>query len=136
MKRLHFQDYSSLNDIKRSLHNSLPSSLHCRESQLTMLTSHITTHLKKKTPGSLYISGAPGTGKTACLTHILNDPSNSDLLQEASIVTVNCMSIKRPQAIYSTIASELIGQSALKLRSLSALQDVLVEHITSTNVMT
>ena len=31
------------------------------------------THMVAKTAGSLYVSGAPGTGKTAVLTHIIDD---------------------------------------------------------------
>ena len=30
-------------------------------------------HMLAKTAGSLYMSGAPGTGKTAVLTHIIDD---------------------------------------------------------------
>ena len=29
------------------------------------------THVNKRKPGSLYISGAPGTGKTAVIKHLL-----------------------------------------------------------------
>lgn len=59
-RRLVFPNSSGLFEVKRSLHNSAPSSLLCRDQQLSCLTKFIQTHVEKKRPGSLYVSGAPG----------------------------------------------------------------------------
>ena len=119
--------------VKKSLHGSLPSTMLCREEQLATLTEYLTSHLSNKKPGSLYISGAPGTGKTACLTHILND--STELLKSVSVVTVNCMSVKQPQAIFTRIASELLGQKAKKLKTISSLEDALEKYMSTTKKM-
>ena len=105
----------------------------CREEQLATLTDYLRSHISQNKPGSLYISGAPGTGKTACLSHILDD--SSDLVKSVSVVTVNCMSVKQPQAIFTRIACELLGQKAAKLKTLSSLQSALVKYISTTKHM-
>ena len=119
--------------VKKSLHGSLPSSMLCREEQLATLTEYITSHLSSKRSGSLYISGAPGTGKTACLSHILNN--STELLKSVSVVMVNCMGVKQPQAIFTRIASELLGQKTVKLKTISALQDALEKYMSTTKKM-
>lgn len=129
-KRLEFDETVA---VKRSLHNSLPSSMLCREEQLATLTGYLTSHLKQKKPGSLYISGAPGTGKTACLSHIMDN--STDLIKSASVVMVNCMSVKQPQVIFTRIAGELLGNKATKLKTIPSLQDALVKHISTTKEM-
>ena len=60
-------------EVKKSLHKSCPPSLLCREDQLHTLSTFIHSHITKQVPGAIYISGAPGTGKTACLSHILEN---------------------------------------------------------------
>ena len=60
--------YSS---AKKALHTSLPDRLLCREKEIETITTFLKNHVGAKKPGSLYISGAPGTGKTACLKQIL-----------------------------------------------------------------
>ena len=60
--------YSS---AKKALHTSLPERLLCREKETQTIQSFLKNHLDARKPGSLYISGAPGTGKTACLKQIL-----------------------------------------------------------------
>ena len=62
------QQYSK---VRRALHSSHPNNLLCREKEITEIRKFLQNHLLKGTPGSLYISGAPGTGKTACLTKIM-----------------------------------------------------------------
>ena len=57
--------------MRRALHSSHPDNLLCREKEITEIRSFLQNHLPKGKPGSLYISGAPGTGKTACLTRII-----------------------------------------------------------------
>ena len=57
--------------VRRALHSSHPDNLLCREKEIADIRSFLHNHLPKGKPGSLYISGAPGTGKTACLTRIM-----------------------------------------------------------------
>lgn len=57
--------------VRRALHSSHPENLLCREDEIAEISSFLQSHLNKGKPGSLYISGAPGTGKTACLRKIM-----------------------------------------------------------------
>lgn len=57
--------------VKKALHTGAPKSLLCREKELETIQTFLHSHLSKQKPGSLYISGAPGTGKTACLTKVM-----------------------------------------------------------------
>ena len=126
-------DFDGTAAVKKSLHSSLSSTMLCREEQLATLTEYITSHLSNKKSGSLYISGAPGTGKTACLSYILGN--STELLESISVVMVNCMNVKQPQAIFTRIASELLGQKAMKLKTISALQDALEKYMSTTKKM-
>lgn len=62
----------------RALHSTAPMSLPCRDDKLSELRMFLETHLCNKTSGTLYISGPPGTGKTASLNFVLSDPKVSD----------------------------------------------------------
>ena len=44
----------------------------CRENEKHFLTEFLSEHIRSRIPGSLYISGPPGTGKTATLTYLLS----------------------------------------------------------------
>ena len=58
---------------KQALHSSIPERLLCRDKEIDKIQNFLEKHLIAKKAGSLYISGAPGTGKTACLRCILNE---------------------------------------------------------------
>lgn len=45
-----------------------------REKEIEWMENFLITHLDKEESASLYISGQPGTGKTACLSYILQLP--------------------------------------------------------------
>ncbi|KAJ8930389.1 hypothetical protein NQ314_016816 [Rhamnusium bicolor] len=91
-------------NARRALHSAFPTDMPGRENELNDLKDFIKQHLTKKSSGSLYISGPPGTGKTASLNKILEE---EDISSQLCKVYVNCTSIKSPTAIYSRIAKEL-----------------------------
>lgn len=61
---------------RQALHASQPSSLPGREEHLQTVQSFLLSRLKSKAEqgGALYLSGAPGTGKTASVTLTLQHP--------------------------------------------------------------
>ena len=54
--------------IREQLHTSLPETMLCREKESLVVNKFLEKNLREETCRSLYISGAPGTGKTVCLT--------------------------------------------------------------------
>ena len=56
---------------KQLLHTGLPERVICRETEQDYVNSFLDSHIKKKLSGSLYISGAPGTGKTAVVSNMM-----------------------------------------------------------------
>lgn len=95
-----------LKETIKSLHNAVPSSLLCREKELATLSSFLKTTVEANMAGSLYVSGPPGTGKTACITHLLENYKDTSL----TVININCMDIQRPQAIFNCISSKLLGE--------------------------
>ena len=57
---------------KKALHTALPERVLCREKESDVVRAFLDKHLRQKKGGSLYISGAPGTGKTVVLSHMIN----------------------------------------------------------------
>lgn len=89
---------------RKALHTTTPSSLPGRDKELKELGEFIRHHLEKQTSASLYVSGPPGTGKTASLNFILG---KEDLIDNILQLYVNCTAIKSPGSIYSRIVKEL-----------------------------
>lgn len=58
---------------KQVLHAAVPDQLQGRERETRILRQFLQEHVLGRRPGSLYVSGAPGTGKTACLSRVLLD---------------------------------------------------------------
>lgn len=113
---------------KKSLHGGHPETLDCRDDHIAMLSGYVRSHLDDRTPGSLYVSGPSGTGKTVCITHILKDVKGA--------IVINCMSLKNPQSVYQRIASELLpGGGSRGQRKGAQLRTQLEEHITSAKDM-
>ncbi|XP_076670842.1 cell division cycle 6 [Andrena cerasifolii] len=88
----------------KALHSSAPVTLPGREAQLVKLQEFIEKHLNNETSGSLYVSGPPGTGKTACLSRLMLKP---EFKSQLKVVYVNCTTMKSAAAIYGKIIQEL-----------------------------
>lgn len=62
-----------LQSVKQALHTAIPERLMSREAERASIRSFLEDKVLQHVPGSLYISGAPGTGKTACLNCVLQE---------------------------------------------------------------
>lgn len=98
-------------NARKSLHSSITEYLPGREEELTRLQKCLLEHLDQETSGSLYISGPPGTGKTACLFKIMQQ---SEVKSKFKVVYINCTSMKSAAAIYAKIVQELSISSTTK----------------------
>ncbi|NXS13584.1 CDC6 protein, partial [Neodrepanis coruscans] len=90
---------------KQVLHTAVPDRLQGRERETGILRQFLREHVLGRRPGSLYVSGAPGTGKTACLSRVLLDCK--DELAKSRTVVLNCMALGNPNSVFPTLAQHL-----------------------------
>ncbi|KAI8936063.1 hypothetical protein NX059_007563 [Plenodomus lindquistii] len=84
---------------------SAPTVLFGRDAEKTELTDFISTRTKSKKSGCIYVSGPPGTGKSA----FVNDVSTA-IAATGSVRTgyINCMSVKNATDLYRTLLEEFV----------------------------
>ncbi|EFN77760.1 Cell division control protein 6-like protein [Harpegnathos saltator] len=98
-------------NARLALHSSETEELPGRENELNKLQEFFQEHLEKETSSSLYISGPPGTGKTASLSKIMQQP---EFKSQFKCVYINCTTMKSAAAIYAKIIQELSISSSTK----------------------
>lgn len=83
--------------------SSAPAALFGREAERTELETFISTRTKSNTSGCIYVSGPPGTGKSAYVNDVC-----TQLASENTVMTgyVNCMSVKSAVDLYRTLLEE------------------------------
>ncbi|KAJ8264580.1 hypothetical protein GJAV_G00150930 [Gymnothorax javanicus] len=110
---------SCYKSVKQALHTALPERLLSRDRERAFIRSFLTDRVKQGAPASLYISGAPGTGKTACLNCVLQEME--DQLQSVQKVLINCMRLRSSQSIFPLLAERLGGSRGQDARCLEKL---------------
>ncbi|XP_028376092.1 cell division control protein 6 homolog isoform X2 [Phyllostomus discolor] len=103
--RLFKQEGTCYQQAKLVLNTAVPDRLPAREKEMDAIRSFLREHICGGKAGSLYLSGAPGTGKTACLSRILQDLKKE--LKGFKTVVLNCMSLRSAQAVFPAIAQEI-----------------------------
>ncbi|XP_003131519.1 cell division control protein 6 homolog [Sus scrofa] len=103
--RLFKQEGTCYQQAKQVLTTAVPDQLPAREKEMDVLRNFLREHICGEKAGSLYLSGAPGTGKTACLSRILQDLKKE--LKGFKTVMLNCMSLRSAQAVFPAIAQEI-----------------------------
>ncbi|XP_054634238.1 cell division control protein 6 homolog [Dunckerocampus dactyliophorus] len=91
--------------VKKALHTAIPERLLSREGERAAIRAFLEDKVVRSLPGSLYISGAPGTGKTACLNCVLQEMKEE--LASVRTLLVNCMSLRSSHAIFPLLADKL-----------------------------
>lgn len=103
--RLFKQEGTCYQQAKLVLNTAVPDRLPAREKEMDIIRNFLREHICGKKAGSLYLSGAPGTGKTACLSRILQDLKKK--LKGFKTIMLNCMSLRSAQAVFPAIAQEI-----------------------------
>ncbi|XP_026763079.2 origin recognition complex subunit 1 [Galleria mellonella] len=93
-----------------------------RESQMDEILSFVRNKLLDGTSGSMYISGVPGTGKTATVCSALKILKDEVDLPDFQLVEVNGMRITEPRQAYVQIYKQLTGKSVLWEQACSLLE--------------
>nr|CAD7425385.1 unnamed protein product [Timema monikensis] len=122
-KRL-FSTGASYQHARQALHSSVPTDLPGRQEQLAQLHEFLSSCLDQMVSGTLYVSGPPGTGKTACLVKIMELPEFKNFYK---MVYVNCTSMRSSSCVYARITQELRIKTSGKTEKdfLSALEKYL-----------
>lgn len=81
--------------MKQSLHTAVPERLLSREVERKSIRAFLEEKVLQRQAGSLYISGAPGTGKTACLNCVLQEMKVNVLVRALSSVVETLLNVLR-----------------------------------------
>uniref|UniRef100_A0ABD2XF80 Origin recognition complex subunit 1 n=1 Tax=Trichogramma kaykai TaxID=54128 RepID=A0ABD2XF80_9HYME len=105
-----------LQEARSKLHVSvLPKSLPCRETEFNDIYSFLHARLSDGSGGCIYISGVPGTGKTATVNEVircLKKSMTTGKLDDFNFVEINGMKLSKPQQAYVHIWKQLTGNTA------------------------
>lgn len=97
-------DTSLYSKAKQNLTSQSSVRLVGRQHEMEAMKEFLHSNLRNGSSASLYVSGAPGTGKTACLSHVLDSAKE---LFTFKYVHVNCMTLRSSSAIYEKIITGL-----------------------------
>ncbi|NXY25050.1 ORC1 protein, partial [Atrichornis clamosus] len=98
---------SVLEEARLRLHvSAIPDSLPCREEEFQDIYNFVESKLIDGTGGCMYISGVPGTGKTATVHEVircLQQAAENDELPSFQFVEINGMKLTDPHQAYVQI---------------------------------
>ena len=100
-----------------------------REEERAQIEGFLDGHIANRTPASMYISGKPGTGKTATVTAIIT-AFCAQSSRAAKVVNVNCMTETNPRAIYNRILEDIGGRHGAGLSAAKAQALLEKKHLT------
>ncbi|XP_053285825.1 origin recognition complex subunit 1 [Pleuronectes platessa] len=105
-----------LEEARARLHvSSVPESLPCREQEFQDIYSFVESKISDGTGGCMYISGVPGTGKTATVHEVmrcLQHAAEVDEIPPFHFIEINGMKMTDPHQAYVQILQKLTGQKA------------------------
>ncbi|XP_010223302.1 PREDICTED: origin recognition complex subunit 1 [Tinamus guttatus] len=103
-----------LEEARLRLHvSAVPESLPCREEEFQDIYNFVESKLIDGTGGCMYISGVPGTGKTATVHEVircLQQAAENDELPSFQFIEINGMKLTDPHQAYVQILEFLTGQ--------------------------
>lgn len=95
--------------------SAVPESLPCREQEFQDIYSFVESKIIDGTGGCMYISGVPGTGKTATVHEVmrcLQHAADVDEIPPFHFIEINGMKMTDPHQAYVQILQKLTGQKA------------------------
>ncbi|KAF5241804.1 hypothetical protein FAUST_3600 [Fusarium austroamericanum] len=109
-----------------------PGQLVGREEERNQLTEFLNRYSSPTPHGCLYVSGPPGTGKSAMITEMTRQYANH---KDVRYAYVNCMSVKSSKDLYTTLLGALgQGFDASEADAITTLQALFVPKTKSSTV--
>ena len=105
--------------------SAVPASLPCREGEFAEVYSHLESAITDGSGACIYISGTPGTGKTATVREVvsqLNTAVNEEELDDFIFVEINGMKVTDPHQSYSLLWEALKGDRVSPSQALNLLE--------------
>jgi origin recognition complex subunit 1 len=123
-------DPSALNSpfqiARNQLHvSSVPAALPCREEEFSTVYSHLEAAITDGSGSCIYISGTPGTGKTATVREVvaqLQASVQTEELDDFIFVEINGMKVTDPHQSYSLLWQALRGDRVSPSHALELLE--------------
>lgn len=98
----------------RKLHiSAIPDSLPCREDEFSDIYQFVRDKIVDGLGGCMYISGVPGTGKTATVHQVVSNLTEeyaSGYLPAFQFIELNGMKLTEPSQVYAQFLMHLTGQ--------------------------
>jgi cell division control protein 6 len=111
--------------------SSEPGRLVGRETERQELTSFVQERVAKTSGGCIYVSGPPGTGKSAMVNEVTTDLEESPVMKKAY---VNCMSLKTSKDLYGSLLESLCEEEVLEGDEVRTLQGMFAPRKKTKNV--
>ncbi|XP_056637129.1 origin recognition complex subunit 1 [Diorhabda sublineata] len=116
-----------LMQARAQLHVSfVPDSLPCREKEYCDIYNFLEGKLLDGCGGCMYISGVPGTGKTATVTSVINHLQNIKRIPKFNFININGMRLTEPKQSYVEILKQLKGKTVPWEQAQHTLEDLFV----------
>ncbi|KAF8469042.1 origin recognition complex subunit 1 [Kalaharituber pfeilii] len=106
--------------------SAVPASLPCREAEFTEVYTHLEDAISEGTGSCIYISGTPGTGKTATVREViaqLQAAVAAEELDDFIFVEINGMKIADPHQSYSLLWEAIKGERVIPTHALALLEN-------------
>ena len=111
---------------RATLHvSAVPTSLPCRSNEFSTVYSHLYSAIVDGSGACIYISGTPGTGKTATVREVVSSLHQAVLnedLDDFNFVEINGMKVTEPHQSYSLLWEALKGDRVSPNHALSLLE--------------
>ncbi|KAF2746432.1 P-loop containing nucleoside triphosphate hydrolase protein [Sporormia fimetaria CBS 119925] len=111
---------------RNQLHvSSVPAALPCREEEFSTVYSHLEAAITDGSGSCIYISGTPGTGKTATVREVvaqLHAAVQAEELDDFIFVEINGMKVTDPHQSYSLLWEALRGDRVSPSHALELLE--------------
>lgn len=111
---------------RSTLHvSAVPHALPCREDEFDTVQSHLEAAITAGTGACIYISGTPGTGKTATVREVvasLQTAVADEQLDDFYFVEINGMKVTDPHQSYSLLWEALKGDRVSSAHALELLE--------------
>nr|KAJ3422401.1 AAA ATPase [Polyrhizophydium stewartii] len=105
-----------------------PSRLVGRDAERRAIRRFIEIHALEGVPGSLYISGYPGTGKTALLDEVCRNMAAEmkSAARKVTLVKLNCMNFTQAGSIFAGLLQAATGETVPAKSGLKSLEQVIM----------